>query len=179
MNHSLISVRYAKALFKLVKGQGLQHSVNNDLLLVGSVIDGNKELKGFLANPLFKESQKKQILSSLFASKINPLTLKFLHLVLDKKREEHLSAIIRNYGDMFRKDQHILRVVYTAAALPDADFESKLKAQLETLLKSQIELSVKEKKELIGGFTLLVDGKLADTSISSKLKTIQKQLLAQ
>lgn len=178
MNHSLISVRYAKALFKLVKEQGLQDNVNNDLHLVASIIERNKELEIFLKNPLYKAVQKKEIVSTLFASKTEGLTLKFLFLVLEKGREDLLLQIIRNYGDLYRKEQRILRVVYTAANMPDAVFEAKLKSQLETLLKSRIELTVKEKKELIGGFTLLVDGKLVDTSISSKLKKIQKHLLA-
>jgi F-type H+-transporting ATPase subunit delta len=178
VNQSLIAIRYAKALFKLVKDKGVLLQVNNDLTLIGRVIKESKDLDAFLNNPMFKVSGKKEIVKTLFGSKCQAVTIDFFNLVIDMRREDLLPAIIRNYGDLVRSELGIKRVVYTSATPLSVEFERTLKDQLENLLVSKIELSIGVKPELIGGFVLLVDGKQADMSVLNRLKQMEKQLLA-
>ena len=134
MNNSLIAVRYAKALYKLVKEQGKLDAVNNELVWISDVLASNSELGQFLYSPIYKVSQKKKIVTELFGAKCTDTTLKFLLLVVEKGREELLLNIIRDFGDLYRSDHGIKRVVYTSAVAPSASFEQELQLQIEQLL---------------------------------------------
>ncbi len=67
--------------------------------------------------------------------------------------------------------------LYTAAPFDEQQSEALLQF-LKNQFKAPIELSVKVKPDLLGGFILTVDGKMADASMSTKLKEIKKQLLS-
>jgi F-type H+-transporting ATPase subunit delta len=178
VNNSLIAVRYAKALYKLVKEQGKLDGVNDEMVWVGEVLTSHSELGYFLYSPIYKVSQKKKIVSELFGAKCSDISLKFLLLVVEKGRENLLLNIIRDFGDLYRSDLGIKRVVYTSAVAPSAIFEVELKQQMEQLLKCKVELTLKVNKELIGGFELMVDSKLMDSSVATKLKQMKKRLLS-
>jgi F-type H+-transporting ATPase subunit delta len=177
VNNSLIAVRYSKALFKLVKELGTLDSVYRELVWVGNNLSARSELEMFLNNPIYQTSQKVKIVKQVFEGKCSQSTLQFLLLVVSKGRDSLLPAIVRSFGDLYRSEKGIKRVVYSSAVAPTPAFEVELKTQLERLLKCKVELSVNERKELIGGFELIVDNKMLDVSIASKLKQMKKRLL--
>jgi F-type H+-transporting ATPase subunit delta len=177
VNQSLVAVRYAKALFKLAKEKAIIDIVNTDLAFIKDAIESSAEFKAFLLSPLFKDSAKKELVKTLTEKYIHPITLKFIYLVIERKREQNLSAIIRNYQDFYRKEKSIRQVIFRSASQLNEGFYEALKSQLKDLLNAEIDLKTEEKKELLGGFVLLVDGKLMDASISNQLKQLQKRLL--
>lgn len=178
MNQSLVAVRYAKALFKLVKEKELMEKVNSDLVLVKELFKSSAELKDFINSPLYNTSAKKKAINKIIGLRIEPVTLLFLNMVIEKKREVLLPAIIYNYQDFYRKERNIKQVIFLSASKLEPKFYIALKHQLQTTFNATIDLTIEEKKELLGGFVLMVDGKLMDASISNQLKQIQKQLLS-
>jgi len=178
VNQSLVAIRYAKALFNLAKEKSVLEKVSNDLAFFGELLTSSSDLKGFINSPLYKPSEKKEILTKLTHSTIESITLKFLYLVIDKKRESIIPEIIQNYLDFFRQEKNIKRVVFKSPGQLDSSFYDALKHQLESSLNAQIELKTEQNPELLGGFVLMVDGKLMDASISNQLKQIQKRLLS-
>jgi F-type H+-transporting ATPase subunit delta len=177
VNHSLIAVRYAKALFKLAKESDQLEKIHQDLLLVDKTLNESTDFKYFIESPIQKVSKKKEILAMIFKDNIQVISTNFLNLVIEKNREELLQQIIRDYNDFYRQDQNIRDVTFISATKLDESFYSSLKATLESSLKSSIELTIKEDNNLVGGFIITVDGKLMDASIANKLKRLKKQLL--
>lgn len=178
MNQSLVAIRYAKALFNLAKEKSVLEKVYNDLVFFRELLSSSSELKGFINSPLYKPSKKKEMVKLLNQSKIESITLQFLYLVIDKKRESILPEIIQNYQDLYRKEKNIKRVLFKSPSKLDPSFYDALKRQIENSLNAQIELTTEQNPELLGGFVLMVDGKLMDASISNQLKQIQKRLLS-
>ncbi len=178
MNRSLIADRYAKALFKLAEEQKELERIYEDVNLLQSYC---KEAEGFtdlLSTPAIKPAQKKQAFHSVLEGKVAKSTLNLLDLLIANNREVLLEDINRRFNWLYKNKKGIKEItVFTAV-----EFDDQQLAVLDQFLKDQfkapIELCVKVKPELLGGFILKVDGKMADASMSSKLKQIKKQLLS-
>lgn len=178
MDYSLISVRYAKALFLLSKEKGVVDKVFNDMILLGDQCVKVDEFKDILGSPIIEPSKKKKVLKLTFEQYVNELTINFLGIMVDNKREALLPSISRNFIDFYKKEKGLKTVtLYTAFEL-DEDYISNVKTVLEKELNASIELSVRVRDHLIGGFILMVDGKMMDASIATKLKELKKKLLS-
>lgn len=178
MNTSLISVRYAKALFLLSKDKGVMEQVYTDMSVLMDYCCNVDEFNQLLNSPVIKPGKKKQALKSIFDNRVNQLTLNFLTIMVDNKREPLLASIARNVIDFYKDEKNIKSVaLYTAVALDDAHLLS-IKDLLQTELDAKIDMTVRVRDNLIGGFILMVDGKMMDATIANKLKELKKKLLS-
>lgn len=178
MNRSLIADRYAKALFKLATETQELERIYEDVNLLQSYC---KEAEGFtelLTSPVLKPAQKKQAFHSVLEGKVANNTLNLVDLLIANNREVLLEDINRRFIWLYKNEKGIKEVTVFTAVEFDAKQQAILDQFLQDQFKAPIELTVKVKPELLGGFILKVDGKMADASMSSKLKQIKKQLLS-
>lgn len=178
MNRSLIAIRYAKALFKLANEQDNLEVVNKDVVLLQNYC---QEVKGFtdlLNSPVIKPGQKKEALHSVFEKKIEASTMSFLDLLIANNREVLLEDINRGFINLYKEQKGIKAVTLYTAVEMDKEQLDTLNAFLHKQFDAPIELKLKVNPELLGGFKLTIDGKMADASLSSKLKNMKKQLLS-
>jgi F-type H+-transporting ATPase subunit delta len=177
MNHSAINVRYAKALFSLAKENKMLELLKPDVDLIYNICIESNDFILFLESPVVKTSKKKQLIDIIFSEKVDKLTLDFLKLIVENKREVHIPDICLNFLEMVRKDQNIKSaVITTATGIEKASLE-KVKTLLEKELNAKIELSAMIKPELIGGLVLRIDDKQYDASVATQLKKIKQRLL--
>nr|WP_321407391.1 ATP synthase F1 subunit delta [uncultured Carboxylicivirga sp.] len=178
MNRSLIANRYASALFKLASEQGNLEQVNNDIILLKSYCDEAEGFIELLNSPVVKPQQKKDALHSVLEKRIQNSTMSFIDLLINNSREVLLEDIIRGFISLFKKEKGIKAVtLYTAIELDKQQVDG-LMQYLRKQFNSPIELILKVDPALLGGFKLTIDGKMADASLSSKLKNMKKQLLS-
>lgn len=177
MDHSKITVRYAKALFELAKERSLLEVVKKDVELIFQLCNESIEFKSFLESPIIKTSQKIKLLNSLFSENIHEQSMNFIRLVTENKRESHLQGICRNILTLYRNEQGIKTAVLTSAVTLDRTLTTQIAQQLEKELKAKVELSGKVNPELIGGFILRVDDRQLDASVATQLQKIKQRLL--
>lgn len=178
MNTSLISVRYAKALFLLSKDKGVMEEVYTDMSVLLDYCNNVDEFNELLNSPVIKPSKKKKALKSIFDNRVNQLTLNFLTIMVNNKRESLLASIARNVIGFYKDEKKIKSVaLYTAVPLEEAHLLS-IKDLLQSELDAKIDMTVRVRDNLIGGFILMVDGKMLDATIANKLKELKKKLLS-
>jgi len=91
---SNISKRYARAFFDIAGEEQKLEQYYNELHQFSSVIAQNKDLGGFLANPIFEQESKKKVLEKIIGKlSLSPMTINFLKLLIDKKRIDILPDI--------------------------------------------------------------------------------------
>ena len=177
MNISLVSVRYAKALFNSSKDKGIMEDVYGDIRLLMSQCAEMDEFCEFVRSPVVKPSKKKELFRDVFGKILNPVTIDFLNVVIDNNREAILDSIFRSYISFNKKEKNIKSVtIYSAFEMEDAYVVSVRKI-LAKELGEPIELKVVTKEDLLGGFILKVDDKMVDASITGKLKQVRNQLI--
>ena len=178
MNESKISVRYAKAFFGLAKDAGSFELLKKDIELLYQCIREIPELQFIIHSPVIKVSEKTRLFNEMFRSSFDPLTLKFINLVLEQRREEYLAGISRYFLDLMRTEQGVKPAeIVTAVPLDESLRQSILKLIAAKCNVRRVELNETVDGKLIGGFVLRVGDQQLDASIASKLKRIQNELI--
>ena len=178
MNQSKISVRYAKAFFEFAKEKGILENVIADVKLLIKSLGEIPELAEVFQNPIVKPSGKKAFVSSLLKGKVSEETIDFLNLEIENGREMYTQDILRNMLIIYRKEQGITAVTLTSATPLSKEQERSVADLVKKTRNTEVELQTKVDPSLIGGFILRVEDQQYDASVSSRLKQIKKELIA-
>jgi F-type H+-transporting ATPase subunit delta len=168
---------YAEALMSLAKEQGLVEDLGNDMQLIVGSLQSSDELSHFLSVPLVKKNAKKSAIESLFGSRVNPLTLKFLMLVVDRGRIAFLEPICARFQDLLREmNQIALAEVTSAVPLTDEQQETLRRKVIDMTNARGVELSINVNSDLIGGVIIKVGSQVVDASIRGQLRRLTSNL---
>ena len=177
MNESKISVRYAKAIFAFALEKNVLEDVKKDMALVHDVCQQEISFNALLDSPIVKISKKQKIVQEIFKNKISEGTLSFLNLILANKREKFLTNIARNFFKIYRKHKGIKQVIFTSAYQINDELRQNIKNSIKKTFDTEFELNEIVNEELIGGFVLRIDDRQYDTSVSSKLNKLKRNLI--
>jgi F-type H+-transporting ATPase subunit delta len=171
-----VASRYAQALVTASKTEGVMADVADSYAAVVQVMTRNPDLPSFLEGPQVAEDEKKELLSSLFSSRIEPILLRFFNLLIDKNRIEYLSEIGETYAALVEREQGFARaVVTTAIPLPD-DLEQVLSDKLAALTGAKIVLEKKVNPTVLGGVSVTVGDQVIDGTVRTQLDQLRDYL---
>ncbi len=177
MNDSLITVRYVKALYELAEDSELQNAVKDDMEVLRECIKESMEFRDFLSNPLLKSSEKIKLVDQLFKKKIRDLSLKFLHLLIEKKREMHLINICHYFINYYKERRGMKEVEITTAKPLSATHKKEILDFITKKFKIKIELSEQLNPSIIGGFILRIEDQQINASLEAQLNKIKRELI--
>ena len=177
MNAGPIAHRYAKALLKLVQETGAGEKVYSQACVLVLRMQEIRQLSDVIQkHPEVTLEQKLQLLSSAAGEPLEGDLVRFLRLVNENKRIEHLLRMLSSFLDQYRACCGI-KVGRLVSARP----VPQLKASLEAIMQRQtgatvlLEESVDEK--LIGGFVLQVNDLRMDASVAAQLQMLRRELI--
>ncbi len=179
MNQSKIAVRYAKALFQLAVEKNQLDVVYNDIRIVEQALKDFTQFGQYLKSPVVKPSQKLALIKKAFSTSISEISLGFLGLIVQNKRENHLEDVIRRFFDVFKKYKGIKSAVITTATPMNDQMKEKFNALLSSIYKTGIDLQITQDPAIIGGFVLRVGDQQYDASVATGLKRIKTTLLTE
>ena len=169
------AIRYAKAILDLSNSKGISESVNNDMKLIASTINGNLELNTFIQNPTIKVEVKESALLEVFAT-VDNVTKGLLHLLFENKRFEILEAIAVKYSELFDVMNNIEVAKVTTAIAMDAALEAKVLAKIATLSDKKITIENIVDPAIIGGFILRIGDQQYNASVANRLQVLKREL---
>ena len=177
MNESIITVRYARAFFNLGKEKDMLDDLKKDIELISGICNESSDFILFLESPVVKTSIKIRLLKEMFAESVHELTLNFLLLITNNKRESFIPGICRNILDLSKKDMGIQLAIITTASELSFETMEKIRKILERELNSKIELKGRILPEILGGIILRIDDKQFDASLATQLKRVKTAFL--
>jgi F-type H+-transporting ATPase subunit delta len=173
---SRIAQRYAKSLLELCIERKEIQGVNRDIKQIIADIKAHKDLQSMLKSPVIKGDVKLNVMSKIWQSQMQPTTMAFLNLVVNKGRESMMREIGESFVDAVRIHERIaVAEVVTAVPMNDETRASIVK-EASRMTPFQVELKESVDSALIGGFVLRVGDKQLDASVSSQIKNIKRQL---
>src|SRR5438067_1015077 len=110
-----IARRYAQALFDTARKAGTIERVETDLETLDGLLRTQPALLRVLRAPTIGRAEKKDLARRLFASQVSDLTLRFLFLLIDKRREATLPEVNRAFRALAYAAQNRLQVTATVA----------------------------------------------------------------
>ncbi|HKC67497.1 MAG TPA: ATP synthase F1 subunit delta [Bacteroidia bacterium] len=170
----LVATRYAKSLLQLATEKGQLEKVYADMQLVENVCEHNREFTNFLNSPIIKTDKKVAVVKEIFGSKVNEVTLGFLSILTQKRRESYMKHIATEFIAQYKQHKNTLTAVITSAVGIDGTVKAKVLELVKQTTKGEVELVEKTDKSLIGGFVLTIGDKQVDASVSRQLNDLRK-----
>jgi F-type H+-transporting ATPase subunit delta len=171
-----VARRYAAAFFEIARDNKQLGEMEAQLQNLFDIINDNRELKRVFYHRLIKESDKKSVVKDIFSSRISPVLLNFIYLLIDKKREVYLEQIKLQYIDMANVARNILDVSVTSAIELSAKDIKGLQDRLAELTGKNIRLKTVVDPKIIGGLVIRVGDRIIDGSITKRLQMLKNNL---
>ncbi len=172
MSASTIAGRYAKSLMEACVEKNNVDAIYNDIKGIKDTLD-NKDLSLLLKSPIINGSKKINVMNAIYSGKVDPLTLDFIKLVVNKGREAYLPNMCDAFINQYREKNNIASAkVITATKLTEEKLNS-IKASLN-LQATSFEIEEEVDESLIGGFIIEMGDKRYDSSVKHKLNKLRK-----
>ncbi len=166
---------YAKTLVESAAEQGRLDEIAGDIEVLKSAL-GNRDLEMLFKSPIVNTGKKKKIINEIFSDKLSDLSMKFLDVILRKKREPLILDIIEASESYIMERKGITKVIVTTAGEVSEDtikeIKEKVKATGET--RAQLEVEHRIDSSLLGGFTVEFDSKIINASVAHKLQELRR-----
>lgn len=171
--------RYAAALLNAARKAGAIDRVESDLGLVSYALDSVPSLCRITRSPIVSRERKKAILEETLADKLHPLTLSFLKLLVDKRREEIITSIESEYVQLADEARGIIKAhVLTAVELTDEQ-KSRLTETLSRATGKNVLVSAEVDRSIIGGVLVRIGDTVIDGSIRGQLLLLRNRLIGE
>lgn len=168
-----VAIPYAEALLEIAKYHNSLERINQDLSTINNMLSESMQLRLFLNNPLITSAAKKKVLNSLIADQVSYLILKFLLMLVDRRRIDLLSTITQKYSELvYKLDSIIIAQVRTSIALTDQQQLQLIKKIKDITKSKKVKLTITIDTSLICGFIVQIGSKVIDTSLASQLKNM-------
>jgi F-type H+-transporting ATPase subunit delta len=169
--------RYTRALFAAAGKAGSVDQVEEDLKGVDHILRTVPTLPRALGAPTISAGRKREVVQHAFEGRIAPLTLRFLLLTLDRRREDILKDVYAEFQRLANEARNILPVeVMAAVPLTDQEQEGLANA-LSGRTGKTIRLEVTITPELLGGLVVRMGDTILDGSVQSRLEQLHHRLL--
>ena len=170
---SLISERYASALFKAAEAQGKEDLCNQDLKNCREVFETEEELIAFFVSPKHTQLEKQKALREIFGDQVDTLTLNTLLLLLEKSRITLVPEISADYQDLYDSRNNVIRMQITTAMEAEPDLIEKISEKFRKQYGAEkVSVDLKVDPDIIGGAVIVVEGTMYDESVAGKLKAL-------
>lgn len=173
----IIAEKYAKALISSANANNSLKEIKSDFRLFLDTLDKNHELCFILLNWSLPFEFEKKILNEIFGKKLNPLFLRFIEIVLKRKREKELYCIYDKYCELVDDALNVMRVKVTTAFPVSLDQELLIKKIFCEKYKKEIIIEKNIDSSIIGGGILKIKDKVIDISIKNRLDNLRKELI--
>ncbi len=176
MSNLAVAKRYGQALFELASEKNILDQLEKELTEVMKVIEESDELKKVVEHQLMTPETKQEIFRKIYSDNISAITLNFLLLVLDKRREIALGQIVNQFLNLANEARGIVKAQVKSAAVLSPEQLEELRESLVKMTGKNILLEVTIDEKLIGGLVVRIGDRIIDGSISTKLKMLEKHL---
>jgi len=176
MSQRTVAQRYATALYEEAEASGPLEAVDEDVRMLRDSIESNDPLARFFESPVIPQEKKDAVLQRLLEDRVEPLTLRFLRLLVRKDRETMTKAVLDQYQHLRDEQRGIVDAHVTVARPLDDEDREALAEALEAHTGKSVRLHVTEQPDLLGGLVIRIGDQVFDGSVRNKLSALHDRL---
>lgn len=170
---------YARSLFELAADAGGTDKVleiADELEQVCALTASNQEIGLFFSSPIIDKVKRGEALSAIFTNKVTDLTLRFLLVLNNKGRLDHLRQIEVAYAQLVQEALGRVEVnIFTPRAIDDASLKT-IKRNVQDMLGKEPVLHTNVDPSMLGGVKLRIGDQLIDGSVATKLRRLSESV---
>ncbi|MCM1040389.1 MAG: ATP synthase F1 subunit delta [Roseburia sp.] len=174
----LISKTYGDALFELAVEENKVDVLFDEIGQLQNILKENDEFGKLMMHPKIIKEEKLQVAENVFKGRVSDELLGFLTIVISKDRYQDIDEILDYFITEVKKYKGIgVATVTTAVPLRDEQCKKIEQRLLDTTAYKTMEMHYELNTALIGGMVIRIGDRVVDSSISTKLNELQKDLL--
>ena len=169
-----IAGRYALAVFDLVKEANGVKTLEADVAALEGALAESADFRALISSPVYSREEQSAASAALAAKmKLSGTLANTLGLMASNRRLFVLPQLLTGLKAMIAEEKGEVTADVTAAADLTKVQATKLAATLKKSVGKDVKLNIAVDESLIGGLIVKVGSKMIDTSIRSKLASLQ------
>ncbi len=172
-----IAERYATAVFEIAKENNDLPALETNLNDLNAALADSADLRELLVNPVYSRDEQAGAISAVAdAMGLTPAMKNALGLMAQKRRLFVVPQLVKRLSALIAEEKgEVTAEVTSAVALTDAQ-RSNLAQTLSQNVGKDVKIQDTVDESLIGGLIVKVGSKMIDTSIRSKLNSLQNAM---
>ena len=172
------SKSYALALYEISKENSEVDKIENEMKSFSRLLKESSDFKDMILSPIVSKEDKKNVIFTIaeknnFSSNLK----KFLGFVALKNRLFYLSNIIESFLNLVSNSKGELKAKLISSKKLSQDEKKKIQKDLSKNFKSSLNLDYIYDSDLIAGLIIQIGSVMIDTSVKTKLKKLEKNML--
>lgn len=176
MHDHKVAKRYANALYAEAVKNDVVAAVETDLASISALIADGTEFHDFLLTPHVAREEKIKIADRLFSDRVTALTMYFLRLLLEKRRETEFDTIREEYVTLRREHGNVLYAEVISAKPLEQKYRTALEKKLAEKSGKTVEAVYDVEPNLIGGLKVVYGNHVLDNSVQGTLRRLRDAL---
>lgn len=180
MGPTIIARNYADTLLALAQRHGGDEAVESygrAIEEVALLLRSERKVRDFLETPRVDAESKKRVLRDAFQGRVPEHLLRFLLVVVEKRRQGLLPQIADEYRALVDELRGRTRAEITLATQPSDELQRELVATLERKLGRNVLPTFRVDPSIVGGTILRVGDQILDGSVRRRLSALRRRLL--
>ncbi|MBM3694595.1 MAG: ATP synthase F1 subunit delta [Actinobacteria bacterium] len=167
---------YASGLLELARAEGVADRVSDELYRIARALESSADLRLALSDPRLPPERKHGIVADLLGSRVLPLTLNLVNLLVAAERSRDLPAIADRLAALSAAErERAVAEVRTAREL-DEETTARLAEALSRATGKQVEIKAVIDPSLLGGVVARVGDTVIDGSLRHRLEGLRQAL---
>ena len=172
------SKSYALALYEISKESSTLDKVEDEMRSLNKLLNENSNLKQIVLSPMVTKEDKQSILFKIAEqNNFSLIFKKFIGFVANKNRLFFLEKIIRSFLNLVSKNKGELKAKLISSKELTLEEQKRIQDDFSKDFKSTLNIDYKYDPNLIGGFVIQINSIMVDTSIKTKLKKLEKNMV--
>lgn len=181
MRTSIIARNYAETLFALAQRNGGDATVDEYGVAiedVAALLTQEPRIREFLETPRIDTDSKKRAIRGSFAGRVPDLFLRFLLVVIEKRRGATLCEVAAAYREIVDEARGRVRARVTLAREADPALQLEIRNSLERMFGKTVLPEFEVDRSLVGGVVVRVGDRVLDGSVRNRAVELRRRLLA-
>ena len=175
---NLTSKSYAIALYELSKENSELDKIELEIKSLQKLINESLDFREMISSPTVTKEDKKNVLFTIANKNNFSRTLKnFLGIVAVKNRLFFLDKIIESFLNLVSNNKGELKAKLISSKKLSSVEQKKIQDELSQDFKSKLNIEYEFDPNLIAGLILQIGSVMVDTSIKTKLKKLEKNMV--
>ena len=172
-----IAERYATAIFEIAKESNSVAKLESNITDLAAALDGSDQLRDAIASPVLSRAEQGKVMAALAKKmKLQPEMANGLAVMAQKRRLFVLPQLLRQLAEMIADDKGEVTANVTSAKALTKTQSDKLAKTLKARVGKDVKINATVDESLIGGLVVKVGSKMIDTSIRSRLNSLQNAM---
>ena len=172
------SKSYALALYELAKENSELNKVEDGMDGLKALLSESADFKEMILNPtIVKEDKRDVIFAIADQNNFSKVLKNFLGFVAMKNRLFFLGKIIEGFLNLVSDNKGELKAKLVSSKKLSTEEQKKIQIELSKDFKSPLNINYEYDPDLIAGLIIQIGSVMVDTSIKTKLKKLEKNML--